>query len=201
MILKRLTVLSLLAISLLLPGLAQAIPTGLHENPTYLSFAGELNRFKDGTAYGTGELYNAIFYIDYNRDVSTYRFPGGTFDASRSYYARYVSGNIFGDLANIEGTGEDYTPFGENGYQEGYISLTEPFGTFFNYSKTLSSIDIGDYLDYGILSDGNLTGVIVMLCNGVTESPATTPVPEPATCLLVGAGLAGLGFVRKRAKS
>ncbi len=30
--------------------------------------------------------------------------------------------------------------------------------------------------------------------------PETNPVPEPGTFLLLGAGLAGLGFYRRRAK-
>jgi hypothetical protein len=35
---------------------------------------------------------------------------------------------------------------------------------------------------------------------GVTSLASTSPVPEPSTFLLLGAGLAGVGFLRRRAK-
>lgn len=46
---------------------------------------------------------------------------------------------------------------------------------------------------------GGPSGVDLTLPDGITYS--STAVPEPATILLLGAGLAGLGFARKRFKS
>lgn len=198
--LKHLVFLSLLACCLLSPTWVMAMPQHLY--PTYLTFEGELHKYNNSGSYHTGEYYNATFYIDYYRDATTYYWPDGR-PYARNYYAEYVSGNIFGVLKNLKGWGSDYygvwpgSPGDEPGAGEGYIYFDQFNGEFFNYGKNLSAIFIGDYLDY-IVNNGDL---VVMHCTSFTETAYPAPVPEPASCLLVGAGLVGAGLLRKRTKA
>lgn len=148
-----------------------------HLNPTYMTFAGQ-----DSV---TGEPYNATLYMDINRDYSEDRF-------GRSFYARYISGNIYGGLANIEGRAADYLTVST---QEGYASFGNG-GQFWNFSEPFSYLRNGSYLHYTRYADNR---TIYMGLIDWFEVPAgSTPVPEPATCLLISAGLAGFGYLRRR---
>jgi hypothetical protein len=141
-----------------------------------MTFAGQSQR--------TGELYNATIYMDINRNYSENRF-------GRNYYARYISGNIFGGRSNIEGDASDYLTVPT---QEGYAWFGE--GEFYNYSKPFSSLRVGDYLNYYRYAGGGDINMTLIDC---FEVPAgSTPVPEPATCLLITAGLAGVGYLRRK---
>lgn len=146
-----------------------------HLNPTYMTFAGQ--------SHDTGELFNATIYMDINRNYSENSF-------GRNYYARYISGNIFGGRSNIEGDASDYLTIPT---QEGYAWFGGG-GEFYNYSKPFSSFRVGDYLNYHAMGvDINMT-----LIDWFEVPAGSTPVPEPATCLLISAGLAGVGYLRRR---
>jgi hypothetical protein len=94
----------------------------------------------------------------------------------------------------------------------GQVPFTDPdvwgvnilLGTFTFDAPTSGPIGVENiYLgppagDYGIFGEEGLLGATALMPNNPTASAA--PVPEPCTMMLVGAGLAGLAFARRRKK-
>lgn len=151
-----------------------------HLNPTYLTFAGQ--------DANSGEPYNATIYMDISRDYSESKL-------GRGYYARYVSGNIFGTLSNLDGRAGDYLTIPT---QEGSAIFNGGNGLFWNFSQPFSSLRTGDYLNFSSYSD---TLIYMSVTNWYEVPSSTAPVPEPGTCLLLAAGLGGLGFLRRFKKA
>lgn len=82
----------------------------------------------------------------------------------------------------------------------GSTGNTDPGFTAFTPFSISSGFTAGiNTLDFLVSNGGGPTGLRVEF-SSATASPAVSGVPEPATLALVGAGLSGLGAIRRRRK-
>lgn len=108
-----------------------------------------------------------------------------------------IPGNMTGVTVTINGI-SDYIHLGPGSGQVGYsgqdinelVDLTSsPFNNLLTDTITLSGFtSIGNFSSYSAISE--------IIVNGNTDN--NTPVPEPCTFLLLGAGFAGFGLMRRR---
>ncbi len=94
----------------------------------------------------------------------------------------------------------------------GFHQLNPAFDTKLSYlnlstGETFSSDYFSDYAFFGFLSDTPISSFDLCAVNrtesvlfNFTYAQATAPVPEPSTFLLLGAGLSGVAFIRRRNK-
>lgn len=180
--------------SLCFTSMASATPLDYgppYTSPTYLVFAGD-------------DTFNTLRYATIYFDPSSWQ--GGV--DSRSCYARYESGNLFGNLTKLDGWAVDYFWFKDNNYGEdggkgGYIGISGiPEGILGNFGTNrgfLSDLQVGDYLTY---SNGDINKpwdrYDMTLVSAISADGSIAPVPEPGTCLLVCSGLFGVWGMRKR---
>lgn len=87
-----------------------------------------------------------------------------------------------GDSGACFGTGCGYT---------GWIKMTYEIATAGNY---VLEFGVVNWVDEGAASGLAFDGMLV------SGQPIPAPVPEPATLALLGLGLAGLGFMRRKAR-
>ncbi|MBI4684845.1 MAG: PEP-CTERM sorting domain-containing protein [Nitrospirae bacterium] len=108
--------------------------------------------------------------IDFTNNDGTW-FKTGYTSYSNFYLEGYdSSGNL---IASASGSGN------LNGSDMGWLMITAPSGQFFDYVMVHDS---GNYF----LVD-NMSG----------DASGVNPIPEPATLLLLGAGLVGVGIARR----
>lgn len=166
--------------------------TGAYTGPTYYTLEGFHNKTK--------APYYATLYIDPSRDLKYRTSPYGI-QQSRNYYGEYVSGNILGDLTNLTaryGASDNFglSLGGGMGVYDGQGLIWFESPTFhWGEDYIFSSLHVGDWIMAD--RDDNPDNWIFLGVTKVETAPA--PVPEPATCMLVASGLAGLGLLRRRA--
>ena len=80
------------------------------------------------------------------------------------------------------------------------LPMTEPYGDGTNYFGELSVFSYlkGEKLTVTVNLGNNDLELYSALLGGSYDQPATAPVPEPATMLLFGAGIAGLAVVGRK---
>jgi hypothetical protein len=170
--------------------------------------------------YAGGDTFRFALYADIDEEDAIWGFgfdlsfdggdsyisgPGdsGSYLAFSSFvpnstYFQYDS--MFPPLWDDGDTIAGEVPFG----QPDVWGTTIALGTFYFSAPSsgpigLETIYLGPSAgDYGMFGDEGLLGLTALMPNNPTASAA--PVPEPGTMMLVGAGLAGLGFVRRRKK-
>ena len=108
-----------------------------------------------------------------------------------------ISGSTVGTL----------TPGGSYGWSWSswsWVSWDTPSVSTFDISSTFSSWSTGEPLNITITANGDFPDFIIQLDTSIftleyKNATASTPVPEPATILLISTGLIGIiGFGRKR---
>jgi hypothetical protein len=137
-------------------------------------------------ASSPGNLYSNITYrtsADYFENHSVYNYYGEAWDNPWD--------NVSNSVAVPETIDEGTLVSGPNGFSWDLLSEINP-GYLVSLSLSLNDLSIQGAEDIGFLfSSANCA-------NDIIAGSVHYPAPEPATMLLVGIGLIGLGMVSKR---
>ena len=129
----------------------------------------------------------------------------------------------FDGTETVVDPGVEFMPFGQlswDFFDDGNV-VFQPLisGSFITYDAIftiqtpgmeftgVSGLSGGDLTNYSVLFDSSTNAVIMhhvdgadVFTNNLSFNVTTNAVPEPSTILLLGAGLAGVGFMRRRFK-
>ena len=131
----------------------------------------------------------AAVHTDSNNFIDTF-----TFNGSGSYLVPGSTVALLGNIGLTTQTNINFTSVTLNGY-----ALTLSPGGVFEYAYNYSPFSFNGSL---ILEVRGTTGATSLINSSYAGALISKPVPEPASLILLGAGLAGIGiWRRKSAKS
>lgn len=174
----------------------------------------------DGSVNYNGGTYNLIYddhfditWLDYTNGGATFaeqqdwvaslsfEVNGTTYDQWRLPTTDYAGSHIDGRLTNnpeSELSHLFYSDLGGN-----LNSVANPFsslqaGATPYWEDNRAAFNLRDGQEYGFYGSNSLYYAIAVHDGRLSGGGSNTPVPEPATLLLMGSGLAGLAWQRRR---
>ncbi|GMT41637.1 MAG: hypothetical protein IEMM0002_0048 [bacterium] len=193
-----------------------------------LAFSGPAHAFfidfEDGVDGGSVNDIAGVSFLDFNGydarygDCSTGNYNCTSDDLGYGTGGYHHNGNFFlwaGPNADAQGVIVDFTSNDGTWFSTGYSSYSNfnvhayftdgtnaTVGGASNYGGPMSYLTInagaGQFIDYVVLHD---SGNYWMVDDMSGDATGVNPVPEPATILLLGSGLIGLGFFARKRKT
>ncbi|MGD9249566.1 MAG: PEP-CTERM sorting domain-containing protein [Desulfobacteraceae bacterium] len=114
---------------------------------------------------------------------------------------------IDGANDTVEVSGSTMGTLNSGGWHFGPLALDFPSITTFDIASVFTTWSTGSPLDITITGSGEFFDGLLTLSsstftlgyeNGLESGPGSAPVPEPATMLLLGTGIAGMAAIRRR---